>query len=135
MLVELRPADERGVGVVVGVGINLELEEQQTDSIDQPWRHAASRIDISRNLLVTQLAVSFLSALNRFEEEGFASFASDWDTYNLFSGQEIRIIRGNDEIVGVDQGVDDQGNLLLETSSGLEKHNSGEVSMRPKTPS
>ena len=42
----------------------------------------------------------------------------------------MKIQRGEDEFYGLDRGVDESGNLLIETEYGLQSHKSGEVSLR-----
>ncbi len=131
ILVELKPAESRGIGVVVGVGINLSLERKDATSIDQPWSAADSHTRLPRNRLLGLLSGKILNAIDLFNQEGFGAFSDRWNEYNLFEGQQVAVIRGEEKYVGVDRGVDDWGNLLLETASGIESHNSGEVSMRP----
>jgi len=46
-------------------------------------------------------------------------------------GQEVRIIRGDEIFEGIDQGVDERGNLLLLSDGEVTAHNAGEVSLRP----
>lgn len=130
ILVELKPAERRGIGIAVGVGINLLLQEQDTASIDQPWR-AVGPERVSRRALLVDISTRILAALERFNHEGFGPFASMWDNYNLYQGQEITIIRGNETFTGTDNGVDVEGNLRLLTDDGEQLHHSGEVSMRP----
>ena len=131
ILVELRPPSAASVGVVIGLGINLELDESQAGLIDQPWSAVEEKLNISRNELAGQLISRLFEAVSQFERHGFRHFAEAWNTYNLYAGQTVRVIRGEETFIGVDRGVDESGNLLLETGSGLEAHNAGEVSLRP----
>lgn len=131
ILVEIKSQDDKGIGVVMGTGINLAIAESDANQIDQPWNAAATQVEISRNELAGRFAARLIVAVEEFERTGFASFASAWQEYNLYADQTVRIIRGEEEIVGYDRGVDEYGNLLLETKTGLETHNSGEVSLRP----
>ena len=131
ILVEIKSQDRSGTGVVMGTGINLMLSSGDTDLIDQPWSAAATRIDIDRNQLAGVFGAKLIRALQEFENEGFSKFAGKWDDYNLFAGKQVRVIRGAEEIVGTDRGVDQNGNLLLERAGDMEVHNSGEVSLRP----
>jgi BirA family biotin operon repressor/biotin-[acetyl-CoA-carboxylase] ligase len=131
ILVELRPREERGVGVVLGVGINLHLSSGDAAQIDQAWSTAGEALGVSRSDLAISLAAELISGIEEFSREGFSPFAGQWQEYNLYAGQEVRIIRGNEAFAGIDRGVDENGNLLLETASGIQSHNAGEVSLRP----
>lgn len=130
ILVELKPAEARGNGVVIGVGINLALSTEDSTLIDQAWA-ATGHGQLGRNELAGRLAASLISALRLFEEVGFKPFSDCWPDYNLNAGKTVRILRGEERFEGVDEGIDTNGNLLLRTESGLEVHNSGEVSLRP----
>ncbi len=130
ILVELKPGEARGVGIVVGVGINLALSREDAEGIDQPWSTASGYADISRNALAGLLAARLITAVEQFDRDGFEPFVAAWHGYNLFANREVRVIRGKQEIIGIDRGVDGRGNLLLETKAGLETHKAGEVSLR-----
>ena len=131
ILVELKPREKRGVGVVLGMGVNLQLSMEDGRQIDQPWSAAGGDLQLSRSELTGRLAAEVVGALEAFTEQGFAPFARAWPTFNLYAGREVRIIRGGVESEGIDRGVDENGNLLLETAHGVERHNAGEVSLRP----
>jgi BirA family biotin operon repressor/biotin-[acetyl-CoA-carboxylase] ligase len=133
ILLELRAADARGIGLVGGVGLNLALRAEEASSIDQPWSAVSSQLEMPRNILLGTLGGKIVNAIQAFEDVGFDSFAEKWSEYNLYNGQQVNVIRGSEIISGIDSGVDQEGNLLLRTGAGLEVHNSGEVSVRPVT--
>lgn len=130
ILVELKPAESRGIGVVAGVGINLSLSDEDAASIDQPWTAAGAGLRISRNDLVGVLAQRISAAMQEFDRSGFEPFMHDWNNYNRYFGEKVSIHRGDQRFEGKDCGVDASGNLLLETPQGLRTFNSGEVSLR-----
>lgn len=131
ILLELRASDARGIGLVAGVGLNLALRAEDASGIDQPWSAVNSQLELPRNVLLGKLGGKIVNAIQAFDDLGFDSFAEKWREYNLYSDQQINVIRGGEIISGIDSGVDSQGNLLLRTAAGLEVHNSGEVSVRP----
>ena len=133
ILLELRASDAGGIGLVAGVGLNLALNVKESLSIDQPWSAISSQLEMPRNILLGTLGGRIVNAIQAFEDVGFDSFAEKWSEYNLYTGQQVTVIRGSETISGIDSGVDQEGNLLLRTGAGLEVHNSGEVSMRPVT--
>ena len=131
ILLELRASEARGIGLVAGVGLNLSLKAEEASSIDQPWSAISSQLAMPRNILLGRLGGMMVNVIQAFEDVGFDSFVDKWGEYNLYAGQQINVIRGSEMISGVDNGVDRDGNLLLRTETGLEVHNSGEVSVRP----
>ena len=131
ILLELRASDTGGIGLVAGVGLNLALNVKESLNIDQPWSAISSQLEMPRNILLGTLGGRIVNAIQTFEDVGFDSFAEKWSEYNLYTGQQVNVIRGSETISGIDSGVDQQGNLLLRTGTGLEVYNSGEVSVRP----
>lgn len=130
ILVELKPAEQRGIGVVAGIGVNLSLDPRDAAKIDQAWSAVGPKAAIGRNRLAGRLIRNLVAAMERFDREGFAPFAGDWGKFNLYQGRKVRVVRGDATIEGVDRGVNGAGHLLLENEQGLVAYNSGEVSLR-----
>ena len=59
-----------------------------------------------------------MNAIQTFEDVGFDSFAEKWSEYNLYTGQQVNVIRGSETISGIDSGVDQQGNLVVANRDG-----------------
>ncbi len=131
ILVELKREHQDGVFVVMGIGINFELEEKHSGSIDQPWSELKPYITLSRNDVAGQLINNMLMAIELFESRGFSAFRDEWNESNLYSGREVIVHLGEERIFGRDAGVDDNGNLLLETTEGVRVFAAGQVSLRP----
>ena len=130
ILIELKSREEDGIGVVIGLGINLALSTEDSSQIGQAWSALNKFTDISRNVLVGRFVSELAVAIEEFEHHGFSFFSEKWPDYNLYSGKKVKIIRGSEQYTGLDRGIDEHGNLLLETESGMQTHKSGEVSLR-----
>jgi BirA family biotin operon repressor/biotin-[acetyl-CoA-carboxylase] ligase len=131
ILVEMRAPADDSVALVIGLGINLAMTETEAVTIDQSWSQVGGRMRISRSALVGNLIRHISAAVTKFEQVGFAAAAEFWPDYNIYMGEEVRIIRGDEIFEGIDQGVDERGNLLLLNDGELTAHNAGEVSLRP----
>jgi BirA family biotin operon repressor/biotin-[acetyl-CoA-carboxylase] ligase len=68
--------------------------------------------------------------LGGFERSGFAVFREEWLALDALAGRHSRVLVGDDSIDGTARGVDRDGALLLEVGGRLERHVSGEVSLR-----
>ena len=130
ILVELQATESRGTGVVVGVGINFALSAGDSSKIDQPWSVIGDSTQISRNLFLGELSVRLIDSCEVFNQSGFLPFAGCWPDYNLYVGQPLQVVRGEEVFMGTDAGIDAEGNLVLETDQGTQLHNAGEVSVR-----
>lgn len=127
ILVEIAggPADKRRL--VIGVGINLSLSSNDAGSINQPWSVVEN---VSRNELVAALVSELSMGLESFSQMGFEFFRSAWQALDAHEGQEVSIISNDSAQTGISRGVNESGNLVLETSGGIKVFNAGEVSLR-----
>lgn len=130
ILIELAAPAKKKQSVVVGVGVNLQLEQDEAAAIDQPWSSASEVLDISRNELVCLLIRNLTTELARFSLTGFRPYQHLWNDFNLYLGKAVLILKGDGVVEGIDRGVDEVGNLKLETVAGIQTFNAGEVSLR-----
>ncbi len=102
--------------VVIGIGLNVQMREAP---IDQLWVSLASlgRV-ISRNQLAAKLLDALLLGLNRYAKEGFHAYLPLWQQYDACYGRAVMIHSGQSKKLGIAQGVNVQGALLLDESLG-----------------
>lgn len=118
--------------VVIGIGVNIALSQQQLAAIGQP---ATDMLRVcgqaaGRNAVVSSLVNTLCYTLNRFSERGFALFRDEWIRHDAFLGQEVALDASGRKVSGRACGVNSQGGLLLETPEGMMTFNGGEVSLR-----
>ena len=118
---------------VIGVGINLAMPEAEAGGIDQRWTDAsrAGGIDAGRNTLLATLLNHLLPLLADFESVGFGPWQDRWLARNAHAGQAVALRSGDSEVIGVVQGVDQTGALLLDLGGTVQAFNGGELSLRP----
>jgi len=121
--------------VVIGIGMNLTLPGQQMLKIDQP----ASALDEvcaslpERNRLLATVLLELADVLQQFTNKGFSSFRTEWERCHMYQNKPIELHMPDGSVVkGVACGVSDTGELCLDTSQGMKKFNSGEISSRNK---
>lgn len=130
VLVELRGEATTAWSVVLGVGLNYDMEADQCAVIDQPWVSLCESSTVGRNALVSALLQQLLIDLDEFRQRGFANFREQWNGLDFFAGKEIGVV--GQELVGVSGGVDSLGNLIIEAVDGVSTVNAGEVSVRTR---
>lgn len=132
ILIEIVNAKNGLLNLIIGVGINLSLPQE--NKIDQPWAELEEVFtDIDRNELAVKLVQKWYQYLNLFEQQGMVAFAQRWIELDHFLGQEVNVISEKEIISGVEQGIDENGYLLLALNNGeLRKFTGGEVSLRKK---
>jgi len=116
--------------VVIGVGINVNM--QTNDQVDQQWtsmkREAGAPID--RNLLVARLNVQLQHELARHRRYGFAAFQEEWEQAHGWQGRKVALVAGTSHTHGIVRGVDGQGGLRLEVDGVEKSFSGGELSLR-----
>jgi BirA family biotin operon repressor/biotin-[acetyl-CoA-carboxylase] ligase len=119
---------------VVGVGLNLRLTRAQGAAIEQPWVDLAEVMDgrqPSRNRVAATVIEALCQALERYPRERLAPVLDDWRRLDAYEGESVELIAGTQRRSGVYRGIDDQGNLILQTDDGCRSFAAGEVSLRP----
>lgn len=133
ILIEMSgPADSQ-CQLIIGVGVNMAMSEEQGKGIDQPWSDLSDLVDMpDKTALVIELQKQLKRDIQLFEREGLAAFKARWQAADLFYGREIRLIMGDTSVEGICRGVDEQGAVLLETADGVQAFIGGEISLRAR---
>ncbi len=127
ILVETAPMKADSIAVVIGLGMNLMLSFRDAELIDQPHAVAGGNIQIPRNRLMSELALSVISAVKKCRKKGFGDYKSKWNRFNSHAGEFLRLQRAGKSITGIDKGIDNSGNLILDINGETIAFNSGEV--------
>ena len=137
ILIELRADRTDSSVVVVGVGINVSIEEAELRRVSD-WPEGA--VDLatvvgarppSRNLLAARIIEGLLQLFRRYEDRGFAAYHSEYLAADYLRGREVSVDDSGISIRGRAAGVDDAGLLLVENDGDVQRVIAGEVSVRP----
>jgi len=133
ILTEVLPANTASVTVVVGIGLNVDLQngERLADFVGKTGRVAdlASACDQlpGRSKISAVLTGCLFNTMEQFAAEGFAPFIETWQRFDWLRGQRISIEMTEEMIPGIAQGIDVDGTLILETDTGRRRIVSGSV--------
>lgn len=129
ILVELSNA-----GCVIGIGVNVNIPQDASSVIGQPWVDLASLgYAVSREVIVASLVRHHERVLLEFNRSGFEPFVERWNGYCAHIGKEVETVGGVRKISGKSIGADESGALLVQAGDGIEKIVSGEISLRVVT--
>jgi len=121
------------VEIVVGMGMNVALTDNEKDAIGQPAADLRGcGVSQSRTDLVISLITRVRQYLAHFEAEGFAPFVRAFNDIHVFHGQTCSVIQGRNSTPGVVVGIGEHGELILGTDVGEQRFHGGEVSLRPQ---
>jgi len=116
--------------VVIGIGLNFSLPAEVMKRIDQP---ACALDEVcsptpTRNQLLAIMLLELAQVLRTFELGGFSLLRKEWERYHIHQGCKIRLnIQNARSVSGIACGVNDSGELCLETPRGVRYFNSGEI--------
>ena len=118
---------------VIGVGMNVRLDQTIRERIDQAVTDVVTAGGpADRNRLAGVALAHLAEMLHEFGAKGFAPFREEWESYHLLAAKSVAVtMPDGTEHTGLAAGVAQDGALLLQTTSGLRRFYSGEVSLRP----
>jgi BirA family transcriptional regulator, biotin operon repressor / biotin---[acetyl-CoA-carboxylase] ligase len=118
--------------VLLGIGLNLNLAK---DDVPVELRERAISVFIATGHPCDRVAVAntlFTRLNTRYDEcvtRGFAAVRPHWERYSALTGKRVTVVDAGTREEGVVKGIDADGALLLETSSGLKRVIAGDVTL------
>ena len=117
ILIELAKKSHNICNTVIGVGLNVNMQELNTEQIEQPWCSIAQIIDTTpeRNKLAGLLLNELLKTILQYQQHGLKPFVEKWRQLDLTYGKKVNIITQQTTITGTSLGINEQGYFLLNT--------------------
>ncbi len=121
--------------VVAGVGVNYLLDAPTKNAIESAGGLMAASLTeggrlASRNKVAARLITEIIGVLQQFEHTGFTSLAKEWRDADYLCGRRIAAQTDSKEILGVAQGISDDGQLILVVNGEVQHLVTGDVSVR-----
>ena len=131
ILIELTGDVTDACQVVIGVGLNLDVRIQDQAKIDQQAVGAKQLgVTADRNEITAVVVKHLVDVLETFSVSGFAPLKDEWSEVDAFKGLSAKLVLPSSEIHGTCMGVNEKGELILDTETGIQLFNAGEVSLR-----
>ena len=118
--------------VVIGIGINVNMANDASGAIDQPWasvRQCVGRM-LDRNDLAAELLLQLRDCLSMHWQHGFAGLREEWEALHAWRGRSVVLTAGNNATLGVVLGVDERGAVRLSVDGVDRAFSGGELSLR-----
>lgn len=133
VLVEGVSSRTGGLGVVIGIGLNLALPPDFPDTAGLQAADLAASLSPcpSRTEVLAAILGQLAQVLNLFQADGFTALRSEWMRRNAY--QDVAVYLGKDDgsrEEGTCRGVDEDGALLLEIGGRVTRVLVGDVSLR-----
>lgn len=130
--------------VVIGFGVNVRTADAAAAEVDAlrardatlagglpPVALAAVRAGATLTDTFAAALNALAVALPAFAADGLAPFAARWHALHAYAGREVVLLeRGAELARGVAVGIDETGQLLLDTPAGRQAIAAGDVSLR-----
>lgn len=111
---------EKGYPVIVGMGINVNMQESDVALIDK--QATSLRIETGRKYAVKDVLDIILEMLphwiDRWEGGGFPAIRDDWIARCCYMGEHITVKDGKDLKSGILEGFGDKGQIILRGDDG-----------------
>ena len=115
-------SDEMARTAIVGVGVNVNMSEEEALRIDRPA--TSIFIETGRERDVAEVLDAALEALpgpvDRWESGGFAAIRDDWVALASGLGEQVTVGEGRNRNTGTLTGFGEFGELLLTGDTGAE---------------
>lgn len=133
ILIEITGDVNDNCQVVIGVGLNLDVQAHDQAKLDQA-AIGLKQLGFtgSRNQMAADIVKELVKVLEAFSEQGFAPLQNDWNQADCFYDEPLKVLLPSSDIEGEGRGVNSKGEYQLATESGLQVVNAGEVSLRLK---
>lgn len=123
--------------LIMGIGVNVNLNKAD---IPKELKDKATSINIeegkfiNRKLLMANILNEFEDLYIDFKDNGNISKTVEICRENsVLIGKEVNVIRGKENRKGIAVDINEEGELVVEFETGIEKIYSGEVSLRGLT--
>jgi BirA family biotin operon repressor/biotin-[acetyl-CoA-carboxylase] ligase len=133
ILVEVQGDMNGAAFAVVGIGLNVRLDEAQRDAVDQAVVDLTEMgVTVGRNRMLADCLLELHSVMTLFRERGFAALHADWLALDAYAGKPVALsLPDARKVQGVASGVDKTGAFLLrDADSRLIPYSGGEISLR-----
>jgi BirA family transcriptional regulator, biotin operon repressor / biotin---[acetyl-CoA-carboxylase] ligase len=132
ILIELQGDTQGPCWVVVGIGINVNMQEADGAAIDQAWTSLAriTGAHWDRTVLTAQFMAAVWQVVARFPRDGLGPWLTAYAGFDLLADRPVQVDWAGEQLAGVARGVDANGALLLDCDGHRRPVWGGEVTVR-----
>ena len=113
-------AEREGEGLVVGVGVNVNMGAEEAEGIDRPA--TSMRIESGREFAVGGLLERVLERLpawiEAWEKGGFGALREAWTARCVGLGEGVEVGEARERLEGILEGFGEAGQMLLRQAGG-----------------
>ena len=144
ILIESRPLGVGHFFFAIGFGLNLMMSADELAALDRPATSLSQALNdglgegladdlgdsLDRSKLLVATIEAVIAAIRGFETDAVAALIAEFSDLDAYHEQIVEVVSGEQRINGINRGIDEQGQLRLETEQGIEFHSAAEISLR-----
>ena len=135
VLLETQTEPDGTYTLVIGIGINVHLQKKTRKQIKQATtdlNQLVTKTKLDKNLTIATLSRTLIDFLLKFEKDGFSQFVQQWHEHDYLLNHQVELtINQGQKIMGIEEGINEQGALILKLSNNTtQSFNHGEISLR-----
>jgi len=133
ILIETSSGKEGCLEIIIGIGINVFMQNKDTDEIDQAWTSLENHKNkvLDRNLISADLLNNLTRLTKDFKTIGFSGYKEAFEERNVLMNKDCEVlINGSVDHHGLVVGINERGELLIKRNNEILNLRYGEVSIR-----
>ena len=134
ILIETISSHDQASKIIIGIGLNINMEEAEGNRIDQDWTTLRKEFkkEVDRNEIAGLLLNELIILTKIFTESGLKSYIKDFNLVNFLNNKECTVsLTDEQRIIGVAEKVNEKGELILKSHDKTYTLRNGEVTIRP----
>jgi BirA family transcriptional regulator, biotin operon repressor / biotin---[acetyl-CoA-carboxylase] ligase len=134
ILIETRAIAANEFYLVIGIGLNLSLEEDELSIIDQPATalNQVTNIDCDQQQMVTTLISRVFQSVREFDSSQAESLLERFKKYDHLTDKPVVVKTLKEDILGHYAGLLADGQVCVSLADGIRCFSSAEISIREK---
>ena len=131
ILIETTDSKE-GLDVVIGIGINVHMDESEGLEIEQSWgnleENPSNKLD--RNKIIVSIVSEIYQLFKEYPKSGFKNYHQIFESYNLLKDKLCKVDTDKETHEGKVLGVNEIGELIFEKNGEVQHLRYGGLSIR-----
>jgi BirA family biotin operon repressor/biotin-[acetyl-CoA-carboxylase] ligase len=132
ILIENRAYETERFFLVIGLGLNMQLDQDHRSGIEQPVAclHEAGYGHLSRQQLLAQLISRIVDSIARLDADSSSQVLDEFRNYDVMQNQTVIVKTHSDTLPGQYLGVAANGMVRIATQQGEQSFAAAEISLR-----
>ncbi len=113
--------------VVIGIGINNHDDKKKTKLKNSYACLEEIVPTLNKNQLVARIINQLENYITQYSNDGLQGFTQLWEQHDLYSKKEILVKTNKKELIGENNGINEDGHLVLNVGGDIININSGKI--------